>query len=187
MNNMKSANSLFKRAPGPERCMAYLQGNFTPEELQKHIQDSHDNGGKGVRCSYCRFKGIDSHFESYANFLIHYDQEHRRPPSGPSKLHQQFQGQASQIRSPVVQSPRGNRKPKYLERFRLQQGSSPSTASQVSQRARSFSHGPSRRPQPVDLGLFKDRGRLAQVGPATQTGGSGGMLRKGSLKEAKKH
>jgi hypothetical protein len=279
---MKAANSLFKRAPGPERCIACLQGNFTPEELQKHIQDSHDSGGKGIRCSYCRLKRIDSHFESYADFLIHYDQEHRRPPSGSSKLHQQFQGQGSQIsrhpkglqnfqfsrqpvgrsqpwhpsqqggrlqrpqpskqqsprqlaiplpkcsgpeltcprhgcgqpcrniddlrlhmdavhkdhgqgqgqgsqiRSPVVQSPRGNQKPKYLERFRLQQSPSQPTASQVPQRARNFSHGPSRRPQPVDLGPFKDRGRLAQVGPAAQTGGSGGMLRNGSLKEAKK-
>jgi hypothetical protein len=73
---MKAANSLFKRAPGPERCIACLQGNFTPEELQKHIQDSHDSGGKGIRCSYCRLKRIDSHFESYADFLIHYDQEH---------------------------------------------------------------------------------------------------------------
>ncbi|KAH8759572.1 hypothetical protein F5882DRAFT_384496 [Hyaloscypha sp. PMI_1271] len=285
MNNIKAANSLLKRVPGPERCMACLQGNFTPEGLQKHIQDSHDNGGKGITCSYCRFKSIDSHFESYAVFLIHYNQEHRCSPFGPSKLHQQFQDQGSQIsrhpkglrnvqysrqlvgrsqpwhlsqqggrlqrpelskqqsrrqlasplpkcsrggpeltcprrgcgqpcrdiddlrlhmdavhkdhrqgqvqgsqiRSPVVQSPQGNQKPKYLERSWLQQSSSQLTVSQVSQRARTSSHGPFRRPQPVDLGPFKDRGRLAQVGPATQTGGSGGMLRKGGLKEAKKH
>lgn len=103
------------------------------------------------------------------------------------KDHRQGQVQGSQIRSPVVQSPQGNQKPKYLETSRLQQSSSQPTASQVSQRARTSSHGPFRRPQPVDLGPFKDRGRLAQVGPATQTGGSGGMLRKGGLKEAKKH
>jgi hypothetical protein len=103
------------------------------------------------------------------------------------KDHRQGQGQGSQIRSLVVQSPQGNQKPKCLERSRLQQSSSQPAASQISQRARTFSHGPFRRPQPVDLGPFKDRGRLAQVGPATQTGGSGGMLRKGGLKEAKKH
>ena len=103
------------------------------------------------------------------------------------KDHRQGQVQGSQIRSPVVQSPQGNQKPKYLERSRLQQSSSQPTASQVSQRARTSSHGPFRRPQPVDLGPFKDRGRLAQIGPATQTDGSGGMLRKGGLKEAKKH